>query len=244
MANAGSIKEMLSWLNEQVGTTESPPGSNEQKYGKEFGVDGVPWCAEFVWCGLTAVHAPVTKTASAHLLLMSFEKDGRLTTEFDEIEPGDVLGWNFSSSKSLPNIEHVSVAVAKPAAGSVMHIGGNTSATPGSGSQDNGGMVAKKPYPSSYFVAAARPAYADGSEVRTKGTLPRTSIEKGDRGHDVRLVQHVLKKAVRPALRADGIFGPLTQEATKEWQRSVGRSPTGTLSEDALATLVTALERK
>lgn len=242
MANAGTVNEMLAWLGKQVGTTESPPGSNDQKYGREYGVNGVPWCAEFVWCGLTAVHVPVTKTASAHLLLMSYEHEGRLTTKFDEIEPGDLIGWNFSGSKSLPNIEHVSVAVAKPSSGAVMHIGGNTSATPGSGSQDNGGMVAKKAYPSSYFVAAARPEYADGSDVHTKSKLPRTTLEKGDRGHDVRLAQHALAKTTKPPLQRDGIFGPLTEDAVKAWQRSVGKTPTGTITEDALVMLVKALE--
>lgn len=35
----------------QIGTEESPFGSNRQKYGEWFGFNGVPWCAIFEsWC--------------------------------------------------------------------------------------------------------------------------------------------------------------------------------------------------
>ena len=33
----------------QLGYKESPSGSNKTKYGKEYGMDGQPWCAMFVW---------------------------------------------------------------------------------------------------------------------------------------------------------------------------------------------------
>ncbi|MGB4958675.1 MAG: CHAP domain-containing protein [Saprospiraceae bacterium] len=32
----------------ELGTKESPKNSNKTKYGKWFGLDGVPWCAIFV----------------------------------------------------------------------------------------------------------------------------------------------------------------------------------------------------
>lgn len=35
----------------EVGTKESPPNSNKQKYGEWFGLNSLPWCAMFVsWC--------------------------------------------------------------------------------------------------------------------------------------------------------------------------------------------------
>lgn len=38
----------------QIGFKESPAGSNRQKYGVWYGMDGVPWCAIFAtWCDLT-----------------------------------------------------------------------------------------------------------------------------------------------------------------------------------------------
>ena len=35
----------------QIGVKESPANSNKTKYGKWFGMNGVPWCAIFLdWC--------------------------------------------------------------------------------------------------------------------------------------------------------------------------------------------------
>ena len=33
----------------QIGVCESPKNSNRTKYGKAFGMNGVPWCAIFLW---------------------------------------------------------------------------------------------------------------------------------------------------------------------------------------------------
>lgn len=33
----------------ELGVSESPPGSNRTKYGRAYGLDGVPWCAMFCW---------------------------------------------------------------------------------------------------------------------------------------------------------------------------------------------------
>ena len=33
----------------QIGVKESPPGSNRTKYGKDFGWNGVAWCAIYSW---------------------------------------------------------------------------------------------------------------------------------------------------------------------------------------------------
>ena len=44
----------------QVGTTEDPPGTNRQKYGKWYGWDGVAWCAIFQsWCAYFGVKRSV-----------------------------------------------------------------------------------------------------------------------------------------------------------------------------------------
>lgn len=46
----------------EVGTKESPAGSNKQKYGAWIGANGVPWCAAFVcWCFAHTYGVPTTK---------------------------------------------------------------------------------------------------------------------------------------------------------------------------------------
>ena len=46
MATANDI---LKIARSQIGYKESPSGSNKTKYGKEYGLNGQPWCAIFVW---------------------------------------------------------------------------------------------------------------------------------------------------------------------------------------------------
>lgn len=54
----GTASKFLSVAAAEIGTTEKPIGSNKQKYGEWFGMNGVAWCAIFVsWC---ANHAGVS----------------------------------------------------------------------------------------------------------------------------------------------------------------------------------------
>ena len=48
MANSTVIDVMRIALR-QYGYTESPAGSNKTKFGKAFGLNGVPWCMEYEW---------------------------------------------------------------------------------------------------------------------------------------------------------------------------------------------------
>jgi hypothetical protein len=46
-----SAQARLAKAKGQVGVKESPSGSNQQKYGAWYGMNGVPWCAIFcTWC--------------------------------------------------------------------------------------------------------------------------------------------------------------------------------------------------
>jgi len=45
------MSKIVEIARKEIGTVEVPENSNRNKYGKWFGYDGVPWCAEFVsWC--------------------------------------------------------------------------------------------------------------------------------------------------------------------------------------------------
>lgn len=73
--------------------------------------------------------------------------------------------------------------------------------------------------------------YALGTII-PPSTSPVTDIERilrrGSKGEDVRLWQTVLHGAgLLPKKGIDGIFGPNTENATKEWQRIIGVSDDG-----------------
>ena len=45
------MRKIIEIALKEVGTVEIPPNSNKTKYGEWFGLDGQPWCAQFVsWC--------------------------------------------------------------------------------------------------------------------------------------------------------------------------------------------------
>ena len=44
-----TAKSLLKTAKSQVGVKESPRNSNKTKYGKEYGLNGQPWCCIFVW---------------------------------------------------------------------------------------------------------------------------------------------------------------------------------------------------
>lgn len=51
----GSASAFVATAKGEIGTTEDPIGSNQQKYGAWFGSNGVAWCAIFVsWCASQA----------------------------------------------------------------------------------------------------------------------------------------------------------------------------------------------
>ena len=167
-------------------------------------------------------------------MLAWFATQERLSTNFQHVRPGDVIGWNFDPRPNVvPNIEHVSVAVATPEGSFLRHIGGNTSAPGSGGSEDNGGGVFEKVYPASVFVAAGRPAFSQAEALTAPGHLPREQLGPGDRGHDVRLWQRELNDWIddhhidHRKLEVDGEFGPKTEGTTKLYQERHGLAVDG-----------------
>lgn len=57
--------------------------------------------------------------------------------------------------------------------------------------------------------------------------FPGTSIRRGDRGEDVRRIQGCLNRVASAGLATDGIFGPLTEAAVINFQRTRGLNPDG-----------------
>lgn len=131
----------------QLGTTESPAGSNRTKYGKWMGLDGQPWCMSFVqWCFDQAGTPLPYKTGSCSALLNWFRKFRPEAVFVSGPQPGDIAIFTFGHTgiveKALPN--------------AVQCIEGNTS--PGAaGSQDNGGGVYRRQRNMALVRALIRP---------------------------------------------------------------------------------------
>jgi hypothetical protein len=130
----------------QVGTTETPPGSNLNPYGAWYGMDGAPWCAMFVsWCfeqGAADLgkDSPSFARGSYYSYVPYILGDAQsgsrgLHTTIDPI-PGDLVcyDWNWDGI-----YDHVGIfSHWDQASSTTFHtVEGNTSAA----DYSNGGMV-------------------------------------------------------------------------------------------------------
>lgn len=121
----------------EVGTTESPKGSNGNKYGRDFGLNFVPWCGVFAsWCyekaGFPLGKIQFNKGFAGVQFAYSYFREKRRTT----IEPaiGDLVffDWNLDG-----RLDHVGIFHKWIDNDYFECIEGNT----GNISQSNGGEV-------------------------------------------------------------------------------------------------------
>ena len=147
----GTAARMIEVATSQLGTVEGP--NNETKYGKEFGVNGKPWCGSFInWCA-KAAHVEIPKVISTIDGAKSFKTKGQW---FVAPKVGDLVFFDFHpDDKTI--VEHIGLVI-KVGETSIVTIEGNTSPL----DQSNGGMVqmkTRKIGPHSYVVGYGRPPY-------------------------------------------------------------------------------------
>lgn len=147
----------------EIGTKESPAGSNRVKYntayyGWEVQGKNYAWCAVFVWWCFREAGAPELfyggkKTAYCPTL-KSYHKKQAVSGGY---QPGDVVFFNFSGK---PNAAHVGICESWDGT-YITTIDGNT----GSGNEANGGAVMRRKRHKKYIVGACRPAYEEEETV-------------------------------------------------------------------------------
>lgn len=206
-----TAKQIIDLAKKEIGTKESPPDSNNVKYntwyyGHEVQGNAYPWCATFISWLFKAEQGLCKKTASCVDMLDWFEKRGQ-TVKIPQ--PGDIVFFKYSTNARRTN--HVGIVVSYD--GKIINtIEGNTSAK---GSQDNGGMVMQKNRYSN-IVAYARPKYKTNTINDKKPVL-----KLGSKGDWVTIAQGRLVVNGYP-VAVDGIYGPKTMEAVKQYQKANG----------------------
>lgn len=151
-----TVSELLDIAIEELGTKESPAGSNRTKYGAWYGLDGQPWCMMFVqWVfAQTGVELPV-KTASCGAFMRAARAAGQWVTS--DYHPGDVVIYDFPGGAST---DHCGIVTAVLPTG-VRAIEGNTSTR----SDANGGTVMERYRPADWIVGAYRPQYEEENDM-------------------------------------------------------------------------------
>lgn len=151
-----TVSELLDIAIDELGTKESPAGSNRTKYGAWFGLDGNPWCMMFVqWVFAKAgVELPV-KTASCGTFMRAARASGQWVT--GDYQPGDVVIYDFPGGAAT---DHCGIVTSSLPSG-VRAIEGNTSTR----SDSNGGTVMERYRPADWIVGAYRPQYEEENDM-------------------------------------------------------------------------------
>ena len=150
----------------QLGTKESPAGSNRVKYntayyGREVSGDAYPWCCVFQWWLFQEAGAPDLfyggcKTASCTTLYQYYRQCGQAVST-QEARPGDLIFFTFSEVDKQQGIRnHVGICVDNET-GYITTIDGNTGTT----NEANGGAVMRRKRAWSYVTGVARPRYEE-----------------------------------------------------------------------------------
>ena len=166
------VSELLAVARKELGSTESPAGSNMTKYGAWYGWNGVPWCLIFIMWVFAQVGVSLPKrTASCGDLMRAAQAAGCWVVR--DFQPGDVVIYDFSGKQKTT--QHCGIVEMELPDYGVQAIEGNTS---NSGSQDNGGAVLRKNRPSKYIIGAVRPQFdPEEEEDMSKEEFKRMFLE-------------------------------------------------------------------
>ena len=142
-----AVIQIAKW---QIGVLESPANSNRQKYGADYGWNGVAWCVQFVWWCFKEAGFNLRKTASCTDLTNAYKEAGQWTVK--DFKPGDIVMYDFSGKKKIT--EHCGIVVSV-GDGYIVTVEGNTSTSDNA----NGGSVMERKRTLRYVISACRPMY-------------------------------------------------------------------------------------
>ena len=141
---------VLQIANSQIGVTEAPPGSNRQKYGEAYGLNGQPWCLMFVWWVFREAGFNLRKECSCTRFTNAYKAAGQWVTS--GYKPGDIAMFDFSGKHA--KTEHTGI-VYDVQPDRLITIEGNT----GRGNNANGGKVMMRARSLRCVTGACRPGY-------------------------------------------------------------------------------------
>lgn len=208
----------------QIGTKESPAGSNRVKYWDWYGsLQGNPWCDCFVsWCAdQIGAGGIVGKYAYCPSHVNFAKKLGRWLDREEKPQPGDII---FFANKGTAC--HVGIVERRNGSSSVTTIEGNTSVS----SNDNGGAVMRRTRAygsvgsSWYIMGFFRPDWS-GSGGNVQPSQPTQTTTNS--GNDwVRRLQQECNAQGYSHQTVDGIAGPNTLNGCPQ----LGRSSRGNIT--------------
>lgn len=121
-------RELVALAASQIGTWESPLGSNRTKFGAAYGWNGVAWCQIGDWWVAMMSGLSHLKTASTMAAVADARKAGTWHDGIAGIQPGDSLYFHWpESSRAKNQPDHVETCELALGGGAVQTIGANVS---------------------------------------------------------------------------------------------------------------------
>lgn len=198
----------------QEGITELPRNSNRTPYGQQFGLNGVPWCAIFVWWTFrqlgTDLRTLTRDVAYTPAFAQAAARAGWAQIAPQLAQPGDIVFYDFPP---LDRIEHTGMVIGnRPSQRQLIATEANTSMS----SDANGGEVMARTRNYSLIRVIYRPPYAVKAPARAAAPRLRRELSArrvlSMRGADVKAVQRLV------GARQDGVYGSQTARAVAVWQ--------------------------
>ena len=196
-----TMKHVIDKALSQKGKKESPAGSNKTPYGAWYGMNGVPWCAEYVsWCfkdDLSLIHGKYARTDAKAKAL---HKRNLLHIGTSGLKKGDVVFFDFGRSSFEGRylaICHTGICLGRLSDGRYIFIEGNT----GVGNNANGGQVMVRYRSASNVAAYFRSQYKTVPKKKptTKATVKTVTASKLNvrtgAGSNHRVIGHLNHKA-------------------------------------------------
>lgn len=154
----GTLKELLTIAERQIGTVESPPNSNNVRYntwyyGHEVFGSAYPWCMVFCqWVYNQAKVALPIRTASCTTFMDAAKRNNAYVNK-NHLEPGDLVLYNFDG-KTTNVATHCGIVTSVDKI-KIKAVEGNT--TPAN--DTNGGEVMLRERPLTYVIGGFRPKF-------------------------------------------------------------------------------------
>lgn len=145
-----------------------------QDHGSYYGTNGVPYCAMFVSWVFAQAGASCAGLPEAYCpyILNKAKSAGKVLSNKKSAQPGDVVLFDWGGDGVC---DHVGI-VEKNYGGYIQTIEGNTSSGT-SGSQSNGGVVARRTRSWGTVKAVVRPYYGSTSSGSTSTSKKRIEVD-------------------------------------------------------------------
>lgn len=179
-----SAAKVLQIARNEIGTKESPAGSNKVKYnteyyGKAVSGSGYAWCAVFVWWVFKEAGCPELffggKKSAYCPSIADYYIGKKQTVSKSKGQAGDIVLFDWNQNNSS---DHIGIIEKKNSDGTYTCIEGNTAV----GNNSNGGNVMRRTRYQSQISWICRPKYTEKEAVKPVATTTNKLAVDGEWG--------------------------------------------------------------